>query len=568
MPDLVTQESTYLHPTLEGFRNKLLDLTTRNNLLNLGLKSKRIARLIRFVDCNLQSVLDGLIAGRQYSLSALKEPLKEKQSSLDDAAVEEALEKARSNDPLYQQILAGDKVDEASNAALKQANDRLRAGVLEDLGKLAKESQASKDLVACAEQQGINPSYSLPLSKGGKGHKGSLRALLLEPRMERVAESIRKQAQSSIEETGNNILYSAFGCLEWAEKNKSFFAPLILLPVELTKTANRGGAKTFYLGASDDAPVANVTLKERLRRDFGIELPMPDLNSGVVDLESYFRAVAESVAELDGWQVHAYQNLALFNFSGLGLYEDLIPEALQDSPLVRQLLAAELSEEELPEEADIIAEDAHVDQPEIAERVPVLIAQADASQFAAVADVMAGRSMVIEGPPGTGKSQTITNIIANALYAGKRILFVAEKKVALDVVYIRLSEAGLKPYCLRIESDKANKRQVYDELAQRIDFPLPRPPRRDGVHQVFNELRQELNTFSERLNQPYGHEDKSQHDLLWLEMQLRCELRAASVDPSPHQIEIAAACSNSKQRIEQNSQLLDELASLLEGLDR
>lgn len=561
-------DAAYIVPTLEGFRNKLLDLTTRNNLLNLSLKSQRTARLLRFVDCNLQGVLDGLMSGRQYSLSALPEPPKDKQPTLDEAEVEAALEKARAEDPLYQQILADSSSDDAAKSALAQADDRLRAAVLEDLGKAAKDTQSGKNLITWAEQQGVNPSYSLPLTKEPKDHQGSIRALLLEPRMERVAEGIRKQAQSSIEETGNNILYLAFGCLEWTEKNKSFFAPLILLPVELIKTANRGGAKTFYLSASDDAPVANVTLKERLRRDFGIELPMPELGGDVVDLEGYLKAVAESVSEVEGWQVHPYLNLALFNFSGLGLYEDLIPESVQGSPLVRQLLAAEVSDEDLPAEADVIAEDVHVDQPEIAERVPVLIAQADASQFAAVADVMAGRSMVIEGPPGTGKSQTITNIIANALYAGKRILFVAEKKVALDVVYTRLSEAGLKPYCLRIESDKANKRQVYDELAERIDLAPPMRPRRDGVQEGFKELRQELNHFAALLNQPHGHEEQSHHDLLWQELQLRCELTAASVDPSTYEVEILDACSNSKQRIERNSQLLDDLARLLEGLDR
>ena len=560
-------DAAYILPTLEGFRNKLLDLTTRNNLLSLGLKSQRTARLLRFVDCNLQGVLNGLTAGRQYSLSALPEPPKNQDSTLDEAAVEAALEKARSEDPLYQQILADGGDDEATKIALTQADDRLRAAVIDDLDQAIKEAQSSKNLIAWAEQQGVNPSYALPASKGAQGHQGSIRALLLDPRMERVAESIRKQAQSSIEETGNNILYLAFGCLEWIEKKSSFFAPLILLPVELTKTANRGGAKTFYLGASDDAPVANVTLKERLKRDFGIELPMPDLVTDAVDLGGYFEAVAESVSELEGWQVHPFLNLALFNFTGLGLYEDLVPEAVQSSALVRQLLAADASEEEPPEESEIIAEDVDVDQPEIAKRVPVLIAQADASQFAAVADVMAGRSMVIEGPPGTGKSQTITNIIANALFAGKRILFVAEKKVALDVVYTRLSEAGLKPYCLRIESDKANKRQVYDELAERIDLPTPLRPRRDGVHQVFNELRHELNGFAALLNQPHGQEEQSHHDLLWQELQLRCELTAAAVDPSPHEAEIRDACANSKQRIERNSQLLDDLARLLNGAD-
>ena len=515
--DGAQDSASHVLPTLDRFRNKLLDLTTRNSLLNLGLRSQRSVRLLRFVDCNLQSVLDGLTNSQQYSLEGVLDLPIEIQSDLDSE---------------NQEICSG------------------------------------KNLSALAERQGINPSYVLSLEKEKEVHKGPLTALSLAPRFEHVAESIRKLARSSIEETGNNILYLAFGCLEWSEKNSSFFAPLILLPVELARTANQGGARTFYLGASDDAPVANVTLKERLKRDFGIELPLPVLDGDDVDLDAYLKAVADSVAERDGWGVHPYLNLALFNFSGLGLYEDLIPDSVQGSALVRQLLAAEDADGELSDEIAVIAEDIHVDQPEIAQRVPVLIAQADASQFAAVADVMAGRSMVIEGPPGTGKSQTITNMIANALYMGKRILFVAEKKVALDVVYSRLSDAGLKPYCLRIESDKANKRQVYEELAERIDLATPSRPKRDGVHEVFGELKDELNSFAALLNQPHGHEELSQHDLLWKDLQLRKELSSTSIDPSAYEMELKEACSNSKERIERNAQLLTELAQLLKDVDR
>lgn len=557
----------YLLPTLEGFRNKLLDLTTRNNLLNLSLKNQRTARLLRFVDCNLQTTLDGLIAGRQYSLSALPEPPRDEQTSADDKDLETALALARRHDPLYQQILADGQGDEATRIALAQADDRLRTAVQEDLGKTSKEAQATKNLASWAEQQGVNPSYSLPVFNDGKSHQGSLRVLLLEPRMERVAESIRKLAQSSIEETGNNILYLAFGCLEWAEKNKSFFAPLILLPVELSKTTNRGGSKTFNLSASDDAPVANVTLKERLRGDFGIELPLPDLGAESVNLEYYLKAVAESVSELTDWHVHPYLNLTLFNFSGLGLFEDLVPEVVQGSPLVRHLLAAEVSDEELPDEADVIADDVHVDQPEIAERVPVLIAEADASQFAAIADVMAGRSLVIEGPPGTGKSQTITNMIANALHTGKRVLFVAEKKVALDVVHNRLAEAGLKPYCLRIESDKTNKKKVYDELAERLALATPTPPRRETSLTMFKEVRDGLNKFADLLNAPRGREAHSQQSLLWQELQLRLNLQASGVEPDRYSVGLPQASALDRAAQAANLEVIEQLVNLLKDQD-
>ena len=93
-------DAAYIVPTLEGFRNTLLDLTTRNNLLNLSLKSQRTARLLRFVDCNLQGVLNGSMSGRQYSLSASPSPPKGNQA-VHGGEVEAALVKQRNEDLLY-----------------------------------------------------------------------------------------------------------------------------------------------------------------------------------------------------------------------------------------------------------------------------------------------------------------------------------------------------------------------------------------------------------------------------------------------------------------------------------
>ena len=89
---------------------------------------------------------------------------------------------------------------------------------------------------------------------------------------------------------------------------------------------------------------------------------------------------------------------------------------------------------------------------------------ADSSQMVAIAQAAAGQSFVLHGPPGTGKSQTITNMIANALYNGKSVLFVAEKMAALSVVQKRLAKIGLDPFCLELHSNKTNKSSVLSEL--------------------------------------------------------------------------------------------------------
>jgi len=270
--------NSYLLPTLEGFRNKLLDLTSRNNLLNLALASKRTGRLMRFVACDPQAILNNLCSGYTLELKPLPDPPEEEEKKLEGEEFKAALVRAREQDPLYQQIHADSSDDKKFSPALAQAEDRLRSKVREEFEQRGK-SSATKNLAKWAEMQGINPSYDLSFSgKKPPSKNGTLQVLLLAQRLDRLAESMRKSARSSIEETGNNILYLAFGCLEWSEKNKTFYAPLILLPVELIKSSTRGGAKSYSIRGTEDAPVGNVTLKERLRRDFLIDFPLPNMN--------------------------------------------------------------------------------------------------------------------------------------------------------------------------------------------------------------------------------------------------------------------------------------------------
>jgi very-short-patch-repair endonuclease len=559
--------NSHLLPTLERFRNKLLDLTSRNKLLNLSLDNKRTARLIRFIACDPQSVLDTLCSGEQLKLKALSDPPEEEKRRIEGEEVEAPLIDAKSQKTPSEEIVADGPSENNINPVAFPAEDLPHSKVRNEFEKASKNS-STKHLAKWAETQGINPSYDLSFSEKSRPRKDdTLQVLMLAQRLERLAEGMRRNARSSIEETGNNILYLAFGSLEWSEKDKIFTAPLVLLPVEMIRSSSRGGWKSFSLTGTEDAPVGNFTLKERLRRDFLIDLPLPSLTEDGGDLNAYFEEVTEAIAEIQGWTVRVNLSLALLNFSGLGLYEDLDPRILQSSDLVRQLLAAEISDGKQCNDSKVIAEDVNVDQVSVSEKVPILITQADASQFASIADVMSGRSMVIEGPPGTGKSQTITNIIANALYAGQRVLFVAEKKVALDVVYTRLAEAGLKPYCLRIASDKTSKREVYDELAQRLRLPSPNPPRRDAVLSEFNQLRDQLNNFSELINQGHGAEEETHQELLWTELKLKQELQHANIELAEFKIDLPASTSYHRPHVDRVAETYAELADLVTSID-
>jgi hypothetical protein len=219
-------QASHLIPTLEGLRNKLLDLTTSNNLLNLSLNDKRTRRLIRFVHSDLQGTLNALCSGTTLSLTALPDPPEKELREVNDDEFETALAKARLEDPLYQQILNDSAEDKGISPALASAEDRLRSQVREEQKSFSKKKRSSPNLSRWAEEQGISSSYELPCKSSGRPRKSSgIQTLLLGARLERVAEAIRKQALSSIEETGNNILYLTFGGLSWNVKDKELFAP-------------------------------------------------------------------------------------------------------------------------------------------------------------------------------------------------------------------------------------------------------------------------------------------------------------------------------------------------------
>jgi len=136
---------------------------------------------------------------------------------------------------------------------------------------------------------------------------------------------------------------------------------------------------------------------------------------------------------------------------------------------------------------------------------PLTPIAADDSQRAAIQMALDGKSFRLEGPPGTGKSQTITNLLASCLAHGKKVLFVAEKQTALDAVKKRLDACGLGDFCLNLhakgDSDTRMRRNISEALTtaleknidpedskwQELDFTRKNIERklneyRDGVH--------------------------------------------------------------------------------------
>ncbi|HUS33771.1 MAG TPA: DUF4011 domain-containing protein [Verrucomicrobiae bacterium] len=332
-----------------------------------------------------------------------------------------------------------------------------------------------------------------------------MRTDLEEPEHSRSLTELYRAARLAIEENGANTLFAAVGVLEWRETEHSdrvFRSPLLLVPVELKRKSILEG---FVLRRLDEDTRLNVTLMEMLRQQFQKEVPgldpLPADENGV-NIAQVFQLFREAVRDLPGWEVKSEVWLGQFSFTKFLLWKDLNDrlDALTENRVVRHLaLEGGMPYPNPPEDVKPPQLDDQFRPDEI-----FCPRSADSSQLAAVMAAGAGHDFVLEGPPGTGKSQTITNIIAHCLALGKRVLFVAEKRAALDVVHRRLKEDGLEPFCLELHSNKSGKGEVLRQFEQSLKL-IAEANGSDWERKAaeLEKIRASLNGYSRALHRKY-----------------------------------------------------------------
>ncbi|HLO43775.1 MAG TPA: DUF3320 domain-containing protein [Leadbetterella sp.] len=378
------------------WERKLLDLSLRNNLLNLHFSRN----ILQLVDIDISHLEDVLSEGKSFTI--LPNP---------NASV---LKKYNLyNNPLHD-----------SSSFYQLANDELK----------------------------LNRLYTY----------------FHEDDLENILSFTHKNAKLSIEENGSSTLYLAVGLLKWYDKkalDQPRYAPILLVPVELNR---RSVNSKFTLKSREEETMINITLIEFLRQEYELnlsgleELPIDEKG---VDVAKVMGILRRAIMQLKGWDVHEQLVLGNFSFSKLILWKDIVKHQadLLKSDMVRSLV-----------EGKLVFPSHFVDQPDIdldkiKSQSIILPIPTDTSQLEAVLTAQNGVSFILHGPPGTGKSQTITNIIADALFHGKRVLFVAAKKAALDVVHKRLEQIGLAPFTLELHSNKSKKSDVLEQLAKAIE---------------------------------------------------------------------------------------------------
>lgn len=335
--------------------------------------------------------------------------------------------------------------------------------------------------------------------------KGRLRSTLDEGELQRRLTEIYRAARLSLEENGANTLYLSLGNLLWYETQSPGAtqrrAPLLLLPMTIHRQSVHS---PFGIELRDEEAVFNITLLEMLRSRFDLDitgfetLPMDDKG---IDVPKVFRRIRQAIKHMPRWDLEERAYLGHFSFTKFLMWQDLVnrTEDLKKNKLVASLI--NFPHQPLPVSSPIPDVDTLDEAYKPADTFCPL--SADSSQLAAVYAAAEGNTFVLHGPPGTGKSQTITNMIAQALGQGKTVLFVAEKMAALDVVQRRLSENGLGEFCLELHSNKSRKADVIRQFGDTLHLAHTREPANWSLEaDRVGRLRTELNAYVEALHRP------------------------------------------------------------------
>jgi superfamily I DNA and/or RNA helicase len=491
---------------INELRDKLIDTSRRNKLINYKRPNK--SKNLQIIDESAEFIYNYLVKEEgKFKFKFIPEPLITKE---DLAKLDEELQEHK------------EELKESTKNNNESSKKQL-IFIIDGLEEEKKELQRQALLTAeeRAKELGYDISKELPeidLNNSNIEEKytdDSLQTLHYPNEMEKILTSIERDSRTIIEETGSNMLYLILGLLKWKEaKNSEEYnnSPLITIPIVLTKEKknNKYEFTLEYSGAGIDT---NRSLAEKLNNDYGIILPELTEEFSYYD---YLKEVKEVIKYQKDWSLKHEIAIDFLKFGKILMYQDLKEENWKEgTPLSEKEIFIDIFEGKEISETCVFAEEYDIDSNKIANNIP-LVMNADSSQHSAIVDVLNGKNVVIEGPPGTGKSQTISNLIAILLSEGKSVLFVSEKLAALEVVYKRLDSIGLSDFCLELHSHKSQKLKILESIKKRLETNYGNVEYINTTIEQIETKKRELKEYIDSLHKPYGAINKKVYSIFWL----------------------------------------------------
>jgi superfamily I DNA and/or RNA helicase/very-short-patch-repair endonuclease len=475
-----SEQQAFALDSLASVRIKLLDLSGKNALLNY--KHPK-GKAIRLIDRLPDQMLAALRSEQTLTFISIPEPTEK-------------------------QLIAAGYIEIDPNTQIQK-------------------SKVHPNAEQWAKYLGLATSYDLPEPQtdelSEEQHQNNkLQTLMYSQGLDASLHKLSREAEMAIEEVGTNILYLGIGFLEWYESPASDMprmAPLFTIPVHLqrSKRSKDAGAYHYSITLKDDGMLTNTTLREKLDHEFGLGLPTIEDETTP---ENYFEQIQQNILQYQPrWKIRRQATLLLLNFTKQAMFEDLNPDNwpshanIQDHPLISKFFGT--GEYDSATHATRYENEHSIDHiKNIHDQFP-LVFDADSSQHSALIDAVNGENLVIEGPPGSGKSQTIANIIAACIANGQKVLFVAEKMAALNVVKDRLDKAGLGNFCLELHSHKTNKQKILHDLEISINAHGEHRSPKDIHAEIarFEDLKEKLHNHANLINSTWAQTGLSLHDI-------------------------------------------------------
>ena len=329
-----------------------------------------------------------------------------------------------------------------------------------------------------------------------------LQTKLSETDLNKALNKISTTAKSTNDDLGYNVLFLALGSIIWYESENSdekLEAPVLLIPVEIKR---KSVGQPYTIKYNEDSVILNPALMLKLKRDFGINLEDIKFDEDELNPIEIFAQVQDKIQKQPRWKLLNNIYIGLFSFAKFVMYKDIDSnqDLIKNSDLVKTICG--LSEEKQISTNDICPLNELDIKVKPQETYQIL--DADSSQQQAIQVAKQGHNLVIEGPPGTGKSQTIANIIAELLSQNKKVLFVSQKIAALDVVKNRLDKNGLAPFCLELHSNKTNRKRVVDELVNTLEFSYNENYSEAALNKLASDVKT-LRKCTDDLHTPIGN---------------------------------------------------------------